>query len=193
MAESNTDILDASMLERMAKLLEEIDSAQSPAQRFKEEVQSSDLSIDGDEFNRIVSEYAEYSTVIRITHIVLDTLLSRGLESEEFYERLWEFISLSSLLSGSAERSFSLFMVLCDPRLPYIKLSMVSVSDDRFDELVDSHEDELRLLFYVSRYPFVKKTDEASAVLSIVNSCNEEDCRAVLLAYYLQHVREGNE
>ena len=193
MANDSMHNADDGLFAQLSALLKEIAEDPSSASRLAEEIEQSVFSIEDDAIQQISTAYSGPAEAMNTAHYAIRALLSKQLESEEFYERLWEFISSSSLFSTEEERAAVLLLVLSDPRLPYVKFPIVEIDDDRFGELLEMLDGELHALSRAAILPFARKTDEASAVLSVVDSHKEDDERAVMLAYYLQLVRGANQ
>lgn len=96
----------------------------------------------------------------------------------------------SRLFGDDEERVRAILCMLANPRIPYVLFDPPSMSQERFDECRRDIADELRVLSQVAYRSFPQKTQEALAVLSVLDGCASEDHKTVALAMFLSLVRE---
>ena len=106
-------------------------------------------------------------------------------EESVFYARLWDQISSNPLIESDEGKQFALLTVLLDPRLPYKKYDLVSMTNEEFAERRDRLESAINELVRLDCREFSQKTESASAFLHVIESFEDKADRAVLLSVLL--------
>lgn len=121
---------------------------------------------------------------------VIGSLVARNCEEGDFYAQLASFVFDSELLSGKiGERLVAFGISLIDQRLPYRHYEVVTMDNRRFSQVSETWAEEIGEVRRIAHRPFLQKTEEASAVLDIIENLEGFDVRCVLLAHYLDELR----
>lgn len=107
------------------------------------------------------------------------------LSETDFYGRLWSYISNPELFESEDDRANALFFTLTSNQLHYVHYDLVSMEDETFDNKTKEFKDEIERIIEICKRPFAQKTQQASALLSIIESKDDIADKAVLLVYAL--------
>lgn len=139
---------------------------------------------------KYLNERPDLNVCATLTKNVIGSLIERNCKEDAFYERLVAFIFESDLLSGSDEESIVAFGVsLLDLRLPYRHYVVTSMDNETFTRVSETYLDEIGEIRRIARRPFLQKTEEASAILELIEGLEDHDARCVLLSHYLDELR----
>ena len=124
---------------------------------------------------------------------MVGSLISRNCGERDFYAQLASFVFDSNLLSDKGvERVVAFGMSMIDRRLPYRHYEVTTMDNELFTQMSETWLDEVREIRRIAHRPFLQKTEEASAVLEVIDSLEEHDVRCVLLAHYFDELRSEN-
>lgn len=123
----------------------------------------------------------------RFAEGILDKIIGKRLDQDEFYRELWEKgIEKNEFLSGDEEKIYVLYCIWLDGRIPYFKLETgILMENDRFSEIVKSKEDAIKKLIFIFNSDFSQRTEWGSHLIKILESCETEDEKAVIMAQIL--------
>ncbi|MBR3315751.1 MAG: hypothetical protein IKG18_16625 [Atopobiaceae bacterium] len=133
----------------------------------------------------------EYPSLPLLNQLVDDSarkLMAENPEASAYYESLWVFL-LSDVLFTNDERPLVLLLMVGSGLHPYRRYELVRMDDTSFKKTIGQLESQIGELRRLSGRGFVQKTEESSAVLSVVNSRESFKEQAVLLSVYLSMVR----
>lgn len=124
---------------------------------------------------------------MRLAQGILDKIIGENLDQDEFYRKLWEKgIEKNEFLSGDEEKIYVFYCIWQDGRIPYFKLETgVLMENDRFSELVKSKEDAIKKLIFIFNSEFSQRTEWGSHLVKILESCETEEEKAVVMAQIL--------
>ncbi len=143
------------------------------------------------DLNRLAKKHA------RIVDGYLSSLVSEDLEENDFYARLMDFID-NPLFTTDEDKSFVLFWILIDKKIPYFRLPAgLRITEDQFNLLkIELNNTIKRIRFCLSK-DYVQSTEQAEVVLNLVLSHEGRDERAVLMgyviAYFEDEIQRGDE
>ena len=114
----------------------------------------------------------------------LTKLIRKNMDAEEFYEELWQkAIEHNSLLDGEDEKIYALYRIWTDSRIPYFNLGAgLKMSDEDFLKISETKKDELRKIVFILNSELEQRTETSSLILNLLNSCETNDEKVVLLA-----------
>ncbi len=137
------------------------------------------------ELKELLLEYGPY------TDDKLAWLIEQNLTSREFYEELAEFITSDPKLVNVIVRGVALFDLAIDRRLPYFPVNLNEVDtigDLRFCQILQRIDgNTIRELDRTLIFPFKKKTQLASAVLSIIHRTDDKEEQIVWMSLVITH------
>lgn len=117
----------------------------------------------------------------------LSKLINSSLEEETFYHELWEkVIDKNNMLSTEDEKIYALCQIWRDGRIPYFKLEPgLKMSNERFREIGTEKRKLLKKAIFVMNKDFEQKTERSSNIVRILDLCENEEEKAVVLAQIL--------
>lgn len=137
-----------------------------------------------------VSGRPDFNDTIILAATALDTLVARNYPEPMFHAKLCEFIFGSALLERDDERMVALWVCANDLRMPYRHYNVVRMSDERFSTLAAENLHEVTLVQQIAQRRFRQKTEEASAVLEVIDAIEDTEARTVVLALYVDAARD---
>lgn len=100
---------------------------------------------------------------------------------EDFYKSLWN--SFSAIFSTQKEKSFAFYYTLIDKSIPYQYLGKpISMSNERFKELVDRNEENIEKIKYIVRSGYTQRTERASLLMNCLDAIEDYESKVVVLA-----------
>lgn len=123
----------------------------------------------------------------RFAQGILDKIIGKKLDEDEFYRELWEKgIEKNEFLSGDEEKIYVLYCIWLDGRIPYFKLETgILMENERFSEIAKSKEDVIKKLIFIFNSDFSQRTEWGSHLIKILESCETEEEKAVMMAQIL--------
>lgn len=176
--------------ERVREMLAFLDRADNPAEVLAGEI--SNLVIDPDDqmLNEIATEHPSLPLIWSLMGTSLENLCRRNLTENEFYSCLWGLISDGNMFGEVEDRTLALLCALSNPRLPYVRFVCPSMEDVRYETLSRQLAPRIRTLRQIAARTFPQKTQEALAALSVIDTGETDEERAVMMAMLLTYVRE---
>lgn len=125
---------------------------------------------------------------------LLETALNEALENsweeEIFYDYIWRNIVNNSIFSEDIQKSFALYYLIIDRRIPFYKISSgLSMENDLYKAIINEKEDLIEKMEFVLAYNFKQKTMEASNLIDILLSEETYEGQVVLLSLVLSEFR----
>lgn len=129
-------------------------------------------------------EYKKTTSSIQpIIKKIIDNMINESVTEDEFYSRLWEFISGDSLFPSELEKICSIVALVLEPRIPYYELGQaLQMDNDKYQEVSDSIDTEISRALFVLRCGYSQNTQVASQLYKIMKEIDDEEKRIVLLA-----------
>jgi hypothetical protein len=138
---------------------------------------------------RYSSEKIEKLTesMMRLVDGIISNLISEHFDEAEFYQRLWKATFCNDELFATADKKiFVLYVLAQDGRIPYYKLEPgLKMSDESFKEVVQQNEELLNKVNFALNCQYGQRTELGSILLRLMNSVEDEQARAVVLANIL--------
>lgn len=143
--------------------------------------------MDHDEQERIRQKYG------RQVDKRMVALQKMGLSEKEFYDKLWNYLSSTPFLPNFEARVVALYNCVIDKRLPYFAIdrrSALSMEQDEFVSLLASiGEKTFDRMEYILNADFDQKTEQASLIVSMMDSLKSFEERTVFLARLISHFK----
>lgn len=97
--------------------------------------------------------------------------------TEEFYSALWKSLCSSEIITTLLEKSFALYYIAIDRRVPYYQLyNGVEMDNERFRQLLKENEESIKKIKFIIYSSFSQKTEKASLILDeILDAESAED------------------
>jgi len=115
----------------------------------------------------------------------LDRLVRRNLKEADFYSFVWDYLTGEFPFTDESERSFALFWILIDKRIPYFHLPPeqgVEMSNEDYEALGKKLREPLGRIRFMQSCGLRQRTQVASHILSVLDQYNGLD-RVVLMAH----------
>ena len=155
-----------------------------------------DSNIEGEEIIGIPESFTseEIETLTKNCEPMLDgilrKLIAERLPKKDFYAKLWEKAIIENIfLVEEKEKIFALYYFWKDERTPYFDVSYgLEMSNEEFVEIRKNKEELLKKVNFVLNIDYLQKTQRSSLLLEIIDECEDEKEKAVVLAHGLDVV-----
>lgn len=96
---------------------------------------------------------------------------------DEFYRALWKSICNSEIVTTLIEKSFALYYIAIDRRIPYFQLDNgVEMDNEMFRKILKDNEEPIKKIKFIIYSEFNQKTEKASLLLDeILEAESAED------------------
>lgn len=112
-------------------------------------------------------------------HLV-NELISKDVSEDTFYEEMWKRISDTFLVPDIYQRSFFLYKIWLNPKIPYFQLgSGVEMDNDAYREYVNRLRLPYKKMLFAMNVGYPQKTQRASVLLKIFDEITDPNERIV--------------
>lgn len=145
--------------------------------------------ISDERFSDLKELYARY--VNEMLETTLKKAYSLGMNIDSFYELLWGNVIKSDMFCEIEEKSFALYYIVIDRRIPYFQLEKgLRMEEDEFEKYRDRNIEILKKIRFVLSNSFGQKTEEASIILQELMGLDSYEDRVVVLTWVLDLLRQ---
>ena len=118
---------------------------------------------------------------------ILDHVIGKNFDEADFYAELWKRgIEENINLPEEKEKIYALYRIWTDGRIPYFKLDEgLLMTNERFREIVGEKQSQLKQVRFLLNSRFSQRTQRSSLLVRILDSCETEEEKAVILAQIL--------
>lgn len=118
---------------------------------------------------------------------ILDNLLLEYLPEREFYEELWKRVFSNDMLFTTREQKvYALFRIWVDQRIPYCQIDAgMKMEDTEYREIIADKNYEIQKAIFITYSKFEQRTQSSSQFLKILEECESDREKAVLLSLIL--------
>ena len=118
---------------------------------------------------------------------IINKLIIRRCEKEEFYDELWESIVKSDLLfDGKNEKIYAVGRIWSDGRIPYFCLKDgIKMSNEEFSSIIEKSKELLQEVTFILNCNYEQKTETCSMLLDVLERCKSNNEKAVIMAKIL--------
>lgn len=138
-----------------------------------------------DEVRKLIHRYGP------IVDAYLEELQEEDFTEGEFYERLWNYIAESPVFQDKKARIIALFNCAIDRRIPYFQINrtkILSMDDEEYYAIQEAIGNKLfAKLEYVLNANFEQKTERASLIVQMLDSCTNYKERCVLMTRIISY------
>lgn len=126
----------------------------------------------------------EYSDLI---DGLLNKLVMRGCEKEEFYNELWECIIKSDVICDEKNvKIYAIGRVWSDARIPYFCIKDgIKMSNEEFRDIVEKNKGLLQEVMFILNRHNEQKTETGSMLVDVLDRCANNKEKAVVMARIL--------
>ena len=121
--------------------------------------------------------------------------LSKCLYTEsDFYKKVWEYLNNSDIFPDDKNRAIAFCCICVHPMIPYYQIQpglQMDNSDYRqISEEVYTYRNKIQ---FIMKQKFEQKTEQASAILSILDSIKGAEQRTVLLSLLISDLQNSSQ
>lgn len=123
---------------------------------------------------------------------LLNKVIVRKYEKEKFYEELWQSIVVSDVLFDEVDlKIYAIGRIWSDARIPYFCLKDgVKMSTDEFADVLEKNKKLLQEAVFILSCKYEQRTEMSSRLLDLINRCDEEKVKIVVMAKILDYVEK---
>lgn len=126
----------------------------------------------------------EYADLI---DALLNKLIMRHCEKEEFYNELWESIMKSDVVcDGKNEKIYAIARIWSDARIPYFHVKDgIKMSNEEFEDIIKKNKALLQEVTFILNCKYEQKTETSSMLLEVLERCDNNKEKAVVMGKIL--------
>lgn len=158
--------------------------AEKSPQQFRNHVNENTLRTDQEAVSTLVELYKGEAFDLTVNYMegVVRSLVLMNDDTPVFYEKLYNSIFNSSIGFDEVQRQCCFFLASVSPLLPYEHVDVVSMNDDEYLARREANAEKIERITRLANRPFSQKTENASAVMDIVDSTDNRDDKAILFS-----------
>lgn len=166
------------------QFLQAFAEAEKDPRQFRIHAEGNILRTEQEAVSALVELYKGKALDLTINYMegVIKSLVLMNDDTSVFYEKLYDSIFSSFLGFDDAQRQCCFFLVSVSPLLPYEHVDVVSMSDDEYFSRRDANAEKIEKIVRLANRPFSQKTENASAVMDVVDSAKNRADKAVLFS-----------
>lgn len=164
---------------------ERIDESDNPGGLLEHEIQEHPKGINREDYGSLCKDYPGAVSISQYVNSTISMIVRMDLGVSAFYQKLWEIISSDAVLATYDDKVMALFFVLTNSSLPYRRLPLVRMDSAEFSRRLESLSNDLDEIRRIVVRDFEQATEEASAILDVVERHDDIRDRSVLLASYV--------
>jgi hypothetical protein len=143
-----------------------------------------DVFINGDELSALKSQYS------KVVDSIFEMILQSRLSVYDFYAALNSQIIHNNIFKDEKSKSFALYWILIDRRIPYFQLDQgLKTSNEEWQAISRRLNIEKQRVSFILASDFSQKSEEADLLLKEIDSKEEQE-RVYLLGYILFLLRD---
>lgn len=140
----------------------------------------------GESRNRIQKNHDVYGNM---WNEILMVLFKKRLPQKKFYDELWKSIYESPILDTDEAKVYALYMTCISYTIPYYQpQNVMRMSQEEFETYSKKLATDMDKVRCMVAYPFEQKTERASALLSIINQCEDDKEKTMIMARIIDYV-----
>ena len=107
-------------------------------------------------------------------------LIFKDVSEDEFYDEIWKRVSDTLLVSDIYQKSFFLYQMWLDPRIPYFQLGLgVDMDGETYKNYVHQLQLPFKKATFVMNAGYPKRTQKVSVLLKIADDITDPNERIV--------------
>lgn len=162
------------------------------AEQFGSLFESVPFKADEDAYSEILAHFpaASLSLVPDYVFCSLRNLVIQNLAKNDFYDSLRSLIFESPVLPSNDDKKLAFLLCIMNELMPYEHVDVISMDDEDYSERREQMSDKIDRIIQLANRPFSQKTENASALLGVVESVSSAEDKTVLLAAAIDAVRQ---
>lgn len=118
---------------------------------------------------------------------IVNELIFQDVTEETFYAETWKRISDKLLVSDNYQKSFFLYRMWMDPRVPYYQLGLgITMDDETYRECVKQVRLPYRKMLFAMNAGYPRRTQRISVLMKIVEEIPDPKQRIVFWALTME-------
>lgn len=131
----------------------------------------------------------------KLVNELLETTLKKAYETsadeDSFYQSLWGNIAKSGTFNGIDEKSFALYYMVIDRKIPYFLLKKgMKMDAEVFEDYIEKNIDIVKKLRFILFNSFSQKTEEASIIFDEIMGLESYEEQVVVFTSVLETLRQ---
>lgn len=123
----------------------------------------------------------------KIVDGILEKILIEKPQKEDFYNMLWQTITLKEIFKDEKAQVFALYYIWLDNRIPYFELSdTIHVDREEYREIIEKLLDKEQKARFILSTDFKQWTEVSYLLLELLDEISDKKEKAVLLSCILQ-------
>lgn len=180
----------ASDLDAIRPILKYIRDSRSNAEGIRYFMEKMDIigtAVREDDKEGLDKLYYYYDRYQSLIHGLIECLTAGNPDEKKFYEALWLFIENGPvILPEEDDRIFAWMFAWRDRKTPYFQMKEgMEMSNERFSEISKNMFSKIAKADYILRFPFDQKTQRSSQLLDLLDECETQEERCVLMVKIL--------
>ena len=178
---------DLDMIREVYSLIKRLHGDAEEVKYFLERADVIGTSVNRDDKDAVRKMALYYDRYQALVHGITEHLANDNPEETEFYRRLWKFVEDSEFVQQDDEaRLYVWFLVWREQKIPYFQMKEgISMSDEEFRKLSDSLTAATAKAEYLLRFPFNQKTQRCSQLVDLLDDCESQKEKCVLMVHIL--------
>ena len=125
------------------------------------------------------------------TNGLVTVLVGEGLPAGQYYERVWNAISITLAEAPLEAKGYCLYEFLLDPRTPYPEIPAgLSMSEEEYQTVSNSISADIHMINFILALPNVQKTQTASQLLYVLDHLDTDakTDRSIMRTVLMSHI-----
>jgi len=180
----------ASDLDAIRPILKCIRDSRSNAEGIRYFMENMDIigtAVREDDKEGLDKLYFYYDRYQSLIHGLIECLTAGNPDEKKFYEALWLFIENGPvILPEEDDRIFAWMFAWRDRKTPYFQMKEgMEMSNEKFSDYSKKMFSKIAKADYILRFPFDQKTQRSSQLLDLLDECESQEEKCVLMVKIL--------
>ena len=180
----------ASDLDAIRPILKYIRDSRSNAEGIRYFMENMDIigtAVREDDKEGLDKLYFYYDRYQSLIHGLIECLTAGNPDEKKFYEALWLFIENGPvILPEEDDRLFAWLFAWRDRKTPYFQMKEgMEMSNEDFSDYSKKMFSKIAKADYILRFPFDQKTQRSSQLLDLLDECETQEEKCVLMSKIL--------
>ena len=133
-----------------------------------------------DEYINLINENAD------LINKAIDGLINKKVETDVFYQEIWKYINENIALPEASDKFKAYMSLIYNPKTPYFKLpDTINISEEEYKTLIKQNLESLKKFIFINSLDYEKRTDAAYQILKLIDNCDSEKSKTVLISSIL--------
>lgn len=111
--------------------------------------------------------------------------------TDEFYNALWKSMCSNEIITTTIERTFALYYIAIDRRVPYFRLDMgVEMDNETFKQLLKDNDEAIKKIRFIMFSDFNQKTEKASLLIDEILDADAAEDQIIRMVSIIEAFKE---